>query len=753
MMVAAKYDFAADANKMNEMSRHHNLDHTEHNNFKWKAAVTILSLAMCLGTAMAQTISAQSPTVKEDVTFQQTTILPELVIEATRLYDNAVGSSDAASQGTVSSERLQALPLLRPGEVLEAVPGMVVTQHSGDGKANQYFLRGYNLDHGTDFATFIDGVPVNMPTNAHGQGYADLNFLIPELVQRINYGKGPYFAEDGDFASAGSAKFQYRNSLDSNLANLTIGSFGYRRSLLAGSTTLTPQGSNSNSSDASALGNSGPTLLGAVDMLGENGPWTQPEGLHRFNGLLRLSDGTSAQGWSVDGVYYDANWRSTDQVPLQLIQSGQLGQFSSLDPSDGGDTGRVILSSEWHSQDEQGYSKASAYVQHYRLQLWSNFTFFELRPATGDQFEQVENRNIVGGQVVKGWTQSLFGRDSITEVGLQLRNDAIHVGLLNTQNRIPFATVSDDLVNLTAAGVYAQNSTSWSNWLRAVVGLREDDIAMNMNSLAIPQNTGNASGSKLSPRLSLIFGPWYKTEYFVNAGRGFHSNDARGVIDKIDSTTGAPAVPVPALVGSVGKEVGLRTEAIPGLQSSLALWSLNSDSELVYNADSSIGSTTPNGASNRHGLEWNNHMIVNRWLLLDANLAWTHARYATMNDNGSLGNLIPNAVSKVALIGATVHQDSWSGGVETRYIGGYPLTQDGSLMAPSAIVTNVRVQRVFSRDLSVQMDVLNLFNRKYFDIAYAQDYQVTPTSPLVPSGITVHPGEPLQLRVTAKFTF
>lgn len=720
---------------------------------KSKAAVIILPLILYSATSPAETISAQTPNLLDDASSPKINTLPTMVVEATRLYDNAVGSSDAASQGVVRSEDLQYLPLLRPGDALDTVPGMVVTQHSGDGKANQYFLRGYNLDHGTDFATFIDGVPVNMPTNAHGQGYSDLNYLIPELVQRINYGKGPYFAEDGDFASAGSAKFQYRNSLDSNLADLTIGAFGYRRALLSGSINLADLSSKASSGDMSAFGSHGPTLLSAVDLLEENGPWAQPENLHRLNSLLRLSDGTPAQGWSVDGTYYDASWNSTDQVPLQMIQSGQLGLYSALDPSDGGNTGHAILSGEWHSQDDQGYMKASTYLQHYRLQLWSNFTYFELRPTTGDQFEQVENRNIVGGQIAKGWTHNLFGRDSITEFGMQLRNDAIHVGLLNTQNCIPFATVSDDRVNLTTAGIYVQNITTWSSWLRTVAGVREDGVSMNMNSLALPQNSGNASGSKHSPKLSLIFGPWYKTEYFFNFGHGFHSNDARGVIDKIDATTGTPASPVPALVGSMGKELGLRTEIIPGLQSSLALWSLNSDSELVYSADSGIGSTSANGASKRYGLEWDNHFLANSWLALDANLAWTHARYATMNDNRESGNLIPNAASKVALLSATAHRGLWSGGVETRYIGGYPLTQNGSLMAPSAIMTNLRIQREVTPAFSVQMDILNLFNRQYFDIAYAQDYQATPASPVVPSGITVHPGEPLQLRVTAKFKF
>ena len=658
-------------------------------------------------------------------------------------YGNAVGTSDAASQGIVRGERLTDLPLLRPGEVLETIPGMVVTQHSGDGKANQYFLRGYNLDHGTDFASFVDGVPVNMPTNAHGQGYSDLNYLIPELVRVIEYRKGPYFAEDGDFSSAGSAHIKYVDSLDRGLASLTIGDHDYRRLLVADSPRLF--GSNS----ASA-----PRLLGALELQENNGPWTTPEGLRKLNGLLRLSDGGYSNGWSMDGNFYQAHWTSTDQVPLELIESGQLGRFSALDPTDGGNSGRAILSGEWHQHDDAGYTNASAYVQHYRLTLWSNFTFFELRPATGDQFEQEEHRNIYGGRVAHGWHHGLFGNDSTTEVGLQVRNDDIRVGLLNSEARLPFMTVSDDHVRETEVGAYVQNTTKWTPWFRSLVGLRADHVNMDMTSFTNPENSGTASGSKISPKLSLIFSPWQKTELFLDAGKGFHSNDARGVIGKIDSTTGEPSSPVPALVSSFGEEVGWRTDLIPGLQTSMALWRLNSASEIIYSADSAIGSTEPNGASKRYGFEWNNHAVLNRWLLLDADIAWTHARYATNNDNGELGNDIPNAVSKVGSFGITVHElGPWSAGVVTRYIGSYPLSQDGTLRGPSAIVTNLLLKRDLLPNLAVTVDVLNLFDRKYFDIAYQQDYQVTPTSTVVPSGVTVHPGEPRQLRVTLAYKF
>ncbi|MBB3213082.1 hypothetical protein FHW67_002371 [Herbaspirillum sp. Sphag1AN] len=714
-----------------------------------KSLVTAFFLAIGSDTIWAQeTVASKDDTVNQ-VSESTVAALPTVTMQGH--YDNGVGTSDASSQGTINGELLRDVPLLRPGEVLETVPGLVVTQHSGDGKANQYFLRGYNLDHGTDFATSVDGVPVNMPTNAHGQGYSDLNFLIPELVDHIDYRKGPYFADTGDFSSAGSADVRYVNSLDHDLFSFTGGTYGYQRALMAGSINLNPQ--YKDQTGGTGLIPSGPVLLGALEIIKENGPWTTPEKFEKTNALLRLSDGSKAHGWSIEGIYYKAQWNSTDQIPLELIQSGQLGRYSALDTTDGGNSGRAIISGEWHSHDEDGYTRISAYAEHYRLQLWSNFTFYELRPTTGDQFEQKENRNIVGAQYVKGWNHQLLGRESVTEAGLQVRHDNINVGLYNTEARVPFQTVSNDQVAETMTSLYLQNSTSWNDWFRTLVGLRGDNVDMNMTSYSLAANSGTASGKKLSPKLSMIFGPWAKTEFFINAGKGFHSNDARGVINQIDPTTGAAASAVPALVGSWGKEIGVRTEVIDGLQSSLALWSLNSDSEIVYSADSAIGSTSANGASKRHGVEWNNHWVVNPWLMLDADLAWTHARYANMNENGDTGNMIPNAVSKVGMFKATVHQGSWAAGWETRYIGAYPLSQDGSLMAPSAIISNLKLQRDLTPQMSLSLDVLNIFNRQYYDIAYEQDYQVTASSVTVPNGITVHPGEPRELRLTLSYRY
>ena len=690
---------------------------------KTSIAAALLGLGASLACAQASRAPAPEAAASQQVAMAQQ-------VEVTAHYDNGVGSSDAASQGTVRGERLADLPLLRPGEVLETVPGLVVTQHSGDGKANQYFLRGYNLDHGTDFATFVDGLPVNMPTNAHGQGYTDLNFLIPELVEKIDYRKGPYFAQDGDFSSAGSARIKYRDALEHGLLDLAAGGDGHRRLVLAGSTPL---------SIFTGAG-AGPRMLGALEVQRDDGPWTTPEGMRKVNGLLKLSDGDALRGWSVTALDYGNHWTSTDQVPLELIESGALGRYSALDPTDGGNSTRAAVTGEWHVHDERGYTTLAAYAQHYKLKLWSNFTYFEDDTTNGDQFEQKESRNLVGGQAVRGWQHALFGKESTTEAGLQLRHDHIDVGLLHTRARLPLGTTSDDHVSETALGAYVQNATAWLPWLRTLAGVRADRALMDVDD-RLAGTGGHAAGTRLSPKLSLVLGPWAKTEFFANAGRGFHSNDARGVVGSAGSSEA-----VPALVASKGAELGLRTEIVPGLQTSLAFWRLDSDSELVYTADE--GGTEPNGASKRHGIELNNHWVLERWLLVDADMAWTHARYADANANGSEGNHIGNAVSRVGLLGVTLHQlGPWSTGLVTRFIGSYPLSQDNAMRAPSAIVSNLQIRRDLTPRVSLQLDVLNLFDRKFYDIAYEQDYRVAPGAPINPDGETVHPGEPRAFRL------
>ncbi|MBI5255504.1 MAG: TonB-dependent receptor plug domain-containing protein [Burkholderiales bacterium] len=351
-----------------------------------------------------------------------------------------LGASDAASQGVIRAALLKSRPALRPGEVLAFVPGVIVTQHSGGGKANQYFLRGFNLDHGTDFATSLNGMPVNMPSHGHGQGYTDLNFLIPELVQRIEYRKGPYFARSGDFASAGAADIVYRRQLDTPFALLGLGEKGYRRALAGGSATV----------------GDGLTLLAAFEAMGNDGPWQQPEALRKRNGVLTLSGGTAAQAWSASLLGYRARWTATDQVPQRLIDAGQhnglpFGRFDTLDASDGGSTSRSNVSGEWHRTEGDHSTRMAAYVMRYRLQLFSNVTYALDRPEEGDQFSQRDSRRVAGysashsvGHLVGAWPTR-------SEVGLQLRHDKARVGLFDTVQRRVTATTRDDTLRETLA--------------------------------------------------------------------------------------------------------------------------------------------------------------------------------------------------------------------------------------------------------------------------------------------------------------
>ena len=654
-----------------------------------------------------------------------------------RHYDNAVGSSDAASQGTVRADLLRSRPALRPGEVLEFVPGVIVTQHSGDGKANQYFLRGFNLDHGTDFAITVNGLPVNMPSHGHGQGYADLNFMIPELVERIEYRKGPYFASTGNFAAAGAADIVYRSTLDEPFAALTLGQRHYRRLVGGGSTEL----------------GQGLRLLGAVEVLHNDGPWTVPEGLRKVNALLRLSGGSRAQGWSTSLMAYDAQWDSTDQIPQRLIDAGTFngrpfGRFDSLDPSDGGDTRRTSLSGEWHRRSDAGTTQVAAYAIDYRLKLFSNFTYALERPDSGDQFSQQDKRTIYGLSASHAFDHTLGRLPARSEIGAQLRHDRIRVGLFDTQQRQIIGTTRDDRVRETLLGVYAQTSVELAPWLRGIVGLRADQVHFDVDSRSNAANSGTASDHLLSPKLSLIFGPWRKTEFFFNAGRGFHSNDARGTTASVDPRTGDALDKVPGLVAARGMEVGARTEWLPGLQSSLALWRLDFDSELVYVGDA--GATEPNRPSKRRGIEWNNRYIPLPWLLVDADLAWTHARFS---DSDPAGNRIPNAVDKVASIALTARElGPWSASVQWRYLGSGALIEDNSVRSSSSLTTNLRIARKIGAKAELMLDVFNLFDRKANDIEYFYESRLPHEADPV-ADRHLHPVEPRSARLTLRVGF
>ena len=667
-------------------------------------------------------------------------VLPS--IDVVGHYDNSVGSSEAASQGVIGADLIKSRAQLRPGEILEYIPGMVVTQHSGDGKANQYFLRGMNLDHGTDFATTVNGVPVNMPSHAHGQGYSDLNFLIPELVQRVEYKKGPYFAADGDFSSAGSANMVYRTKLDRPFADLTLGQRGYLRGVAASSQEVSE----------------GVTLLSAVERLNNNGPWTVPEGIRKSNAQFILSSGSAREGWTTSFSAYAARWNSTDQVPQRLIDAGQLpssqsfGRFDSLDSTDGAKTSRMSLSGTWHKQSEYMRSNINWYAISYDFDLFSNFTY--LTDATnspnGDQFEQNDKRTVLGGSASRSWlSASDAGLDMVNTLGVQVRQDQIHLGLFDTASRQVQTTIRDDQVKQSLMGLFGASEITWNPWLRTIAGIRADQFNANVTSYSRSQNSGTTSSAKLSPKGSVVLGPWLKTEFFMNAGRGFHSNDARGTTSKVDPRTGATLETANGLVSSRGREVGLKTQAIPNLQTTLAMWQLDFDSELIYSGDT--GSTSAGRPSKRTGIEWSNHWTPSDRYRLDANLAWTRPRYSDVNASG---NYIPNAVQKVANLGFAIrNMGLWSGSLSMRYIGAAPLIEDYSVKSSSNVTSNLRINRKLGTDVDMTLDILNLADRKNNDISYYYISRVAGESLAGISGVHVHPAEPRTIRLSARLRF
>ena len=659
-------------------------------------------------------------------------------VEVRAQNENLTGIAAAGSEGVVSSQRLAAVPILRPGEALEMVPGLIVTQHAGDGKANQYFLRGFNLDHGTDFATFVGGVPGNMPTHAHGQGYTDLNFLIPELVDRVRYRKGPYYADEGDFASAGAAHIDYKRKMEGTLGQVTLGEHGYARALVAG---------------APAVG-SGQLLYG-LEWFHNDGPWVVPENYRKLNGVLSYSQGSRNDGFAVTAMAYRGQWTSTDQLAKRAIDSGLVGRFGTLDSSTGGETHRYSLSGEWAARGQDSQSRASLWWLKSGLDLWSNFQYClndyanSGTCATGDQFKQGERRQAGGLAASRALFANWGGFEVENSFGVQGRVDRLRpVGLTNTSDRKTWNTVRADDVTQKSLSLWAQNEIRWLPWLRSLLGLRGDAYRFDVAS-SLAANSGKASDQIVTPKFGLVFGPWQKTEIYLNYGHGFHSNDARGTTIRVDPTDGAtPVDRVKPLVRTRGYEVGLRSEPLRGWQTTVALWQLDTASELLFVGDA--GTTEPSRPSRRYGLEWTNLYVPTDWLAFDADLSWAHARF---RDSDPAGSHIPGAVTTTANLGVTVDNlGPWFGALRLRYFGPRPLLEDNSVRSSGSALTNLRLGYKFDKSTQVAMDVYNLFDRKVNDIEYWYDSQL-PGEAAPVFDRHLHSSEPRTLRLTVSHRF
>jgi outer membrane receptor protein involved in Fe transport len=701
--------------------------------------------------------------------------IPEITVTAERL--GLLGTASTASEGVVGDQELQLAPVYRPGQLLETVPGLIATLHSGEGKANQYLMRGYNLDHGTDLATDVDGMPINQPTHAHGQGYTDLNFMIPELADGLKYTKGPYYAGVGDFGGVGSVRIDYRDTIPDQVS-ATTGTLGFQRIFGAGSQSLGPG-----------------DLLAAAEVQHSDGPFVTPDDARKENFVLRYSQGDERNGYSVTGMYYHQSWTSTTDIPIRAISAGVVpDRFGTLDPTDGGHAQRASVSVNFHAALGDGQLSASGFFIYNQLHLYNDFTHFLVDPTHGDQEDQSENRRVGGGAadytlpIVWGSIQNEIS------IGALARYDLLGVGRSPSEDQVPLPPQTEpasfsnnDQVYLFAGAAYLQATTRWSPTFRSVLGIRGDyqhgtdvDYLAALHETAGYTNGGTAAQSLLQPKGSLIYTPADVLEFYLAAGRGFHSADLRGVNQDTSVDLGLPHTPL--LARQEGQEVGMRAVAARHLAVTFALYNLWQQSETIIDPD--IGQDIAGPPSRRYGYEINMTYQFNRWFEVNGSYSGDHTRFTHPFDDGTghLGTYItdaPVATGSLALL--LTQLGSWSGGFNYRYLGNYPLSSGACVnsaavkdfpqvatscanapTAPGQIngkgfgELNLDAQYAFPSGWSASLGIYNLLNTHAAAAEFWYVDRLKSEIDTYPDGradVHQHPLEPLMARLTISKQF
>lgn len=670
--------------------------------------------------------------------------LSEVLVTASRV--NLLGTATTASQGSVTAQELDLRPAYRVGQLLESVPGLVVTVHSGEGKANQYLARGFNLDHGTDIAHFVDDMPVNRPTNTHGQGYSDLNFIMPELANGLDYTKGPYYASVGDFGSVASTHMHLANDIPDQVA-VAAGTLGVYNVFAGGTGHFTDQD----------------RLLGGIYYGHVDGPFTHPDDFRKIAGALRFSHGTDPDGYSVTAMYFHGEGNMTTDQPLRAVEQGLISRWGTLDPSDGSLSERFSLSGHYGASGDSWKARSSVYFIHSKMILWNDFTHYLDDPINSDQEEQYESRTTAGGQSAFTTTQILGPIQNDVVLGVQVRFDDAYVNRKHTLQRVPLdycaveqadggaipvpaagGICNADQVRLLDMGPYLEDTTHWTGWLRTVLGLREEYYRASDHS-STTGFQGATHETLFQPKGSLILGPLAATEVYFSAGRGFHSDDVRGVfgtvpIEGVPGTAGR----TPLLAPTTGVEMGVRSNIIPRLSMQLALFRQEFNSELRYDADA--GQDSASAPSRREGIEISAEYRPTRWMELNTDLAFSRARYrGDLAAYDLAGPFIANAPTFIGSFGVLVDNlGSWFGGLQWRRLGAFPVN-DGTRYPedPGYSEFNLDAGYKVSSHVKVQLSIFNVLNTK----ANSSAYYYTSRLPGEPAdgvaGLQTHPLEPL----------
>lgn len=634
-------------------------------------------------------------------------------IVVTGRSERRIGTAQSASEGVVSGAELRVRPLLRTSELAEAVPGMIAVQHSGGGKAAQYLIRGYNLDHGTDFSIAIDGMPYNLRSHAHGHGYLDLNGLIPETVDHIAYRKGPYRAADGDFSFVAAASLDTLDRFERPFASVTADSYGYHRLAVGGSLDIGPG-----------------TLLLATEVKANDGRWQLLERLHHVGAFGKYTLETGIGTLRASLSLYDARWRPTEQIPVRAIGNQIPDRFGTLDPFLRGSTNREVFNIGLTGD----HLTATAYAQHYRFDLLSNFTFFLNDPVRGDELEQAENRWTYGARIARRFELA----DALTlTIGADGQTDRIDgLGLYHTQFGQRIGTTS--LVDVTETSLSGYAEASWKpvERISLLAGARIDHFRFRTTARAGAGFTGAVNDTIATPKAGANIQVARGLAIYANYGQGFHSNAIRGVI--------APGDATPALARATGYEVGTRFERGP-LILAIDHWWSRASSELVYSGDD--GTVSPTGPSRRRGYEVTAYLKPVRWLAIDAVYATNHARFV----DAPGGDRIPNALEGAGELGLATIFGRFNAAVRVRYLGPHPLIEDNSVRSPATTVVNLRAARRFG-PVEVTAEMLNIFDtaRADADYYYASRLPGEPVDGI--EGIHSRTVEPRMLRIGATIT-
>jgi len=643
---------------------------------------------------------------------------------------NAIGATISASQGEFTQADIRDKPLLRTTQFLEQIPGLILSNETNAIDAATMYLRGFLIDHGTDFAFFVDGIPMNLGSNPHAQGYTDLNFIIPELVSNVDFGKGPYYAKVGNFSSVGYANIQFYDAMPYGIAKIEAGQYDWFRTVVANSGRVGPG-----------------TLLYGFQFNYFDNAFSTPEDLNKTTGIFRYTIAEDNDKLTLSTYLYNGQATSEPVVPLRLVQSGAISPFTNLSPTDFIVANRFMLNGQWqHTWGDGAVTTGNIYGYRFTLSLTENPSGFTTGPQ-GDQIDQIDQRWVTGVNLSHTWKSSLLPDQVANTVGIQVRHDSIpHADIFSTEDRVFVSTLSSAGIDETDTGIFYQNDMKWSEKVRTILGLRGEFYDAGVNNNLTPENSGDKSTKMFLPKGSLVLGPWEHTDFYLNGGYSFHSNNAEGSVVNIDPATGDQVVRTPLLVQARGAEVGFRSQAIHNLTTSAALWQLHLGSELVF--DPVAETTVPLRSSDRYGIEWTNTYKITDWLTLNGDYSWAHGRLLGV-DPDTPGQHIPEAPTTVFSGGPSINlPNGLFANLHYRYWGPRYLIEDGSASSRATnlfeLSTGYQCQR-----WTLNLSILNLFNNNshdidFFDTTFYPNYGDTaPTQ-----DILFKPMQPFQARVS-----